>query len=114
MFDLMFNNPNDGDPAFRVALDRYRDRVVVAMNIDTQNNIQIVLPNAQLIPPPAQTDGRAGVVNYWNDEIDGKLRAPRFFTSERQLAVVAPVSGVEIYVWVQARALTKLGRGTDI
>src|SRR5216110_1216154 len=114
MFDLMFNNPNDGDPAFRVALDRYRDRVVVAMNIDTQNNIQIVLPNAQLIPPPAQTDGRVGFVNYWNDEIDGKLRAARFFTSERQLAGVAPVSGDEIYVSMPARALTKLGRSADI
>ncbi|PYK69443.1 MAG: hypothetical protein DME45_02175 [Verrucomicrobia bacterium] len=114
LFDLMFNNPNDGDPAFRAALDRYRDRVVVAMNIDTQNNIQIVLPNAQLIPPPAQTDGRVGFVNYWNDEIDGKLRAARFFTSERQLAGVAPVSGDEIYTSMPARALTKLGRSADI
>src|SRR5947199_8507032 len=114
MFDLMFNNPNDGDPAFRVALDRYRDRVVVAMNIDTQNNIQIVLPNLQLIPPLAQTDVRVGFVNYWNDEIDGKLRAARFFTSERQLAGVASVPGDEIYTSLPSRALTKLGHDADI
>src|SRR2546423_4266925 len=114
MFDLVFNNPNDGDPTFRAALDRYHDRVVVGMNIDTQNNTQIVLPNAQLISPPAQTDDRVGFVNYWNDEIDGKLRAARFFTSERQLAGVAPVSGDEIYAALPTRALTKLGRSTDI
>ena len=54
IFDLVFNNPNDGDPGFRAALDRYHDRVVVGMNIDTQNNTQIVLPNTQLIPPPAK------------------------------------------------------------
>src|SRR2546421_4130670 len=114
MFDMMFNNPNDGDPAFRAALDRYHDRVVVAMNIDTQNNTQIVLPNAQLIPPPAQMDDRVGFVNYWNDEIDGKLRAARFFTSERQLAGVAPVAGDEIYTSLPARALTKLGHSADI
>jgi adenylate cyclase len=114
MFDMMFNNPNDGDPAFRAALDRYHDRVVVGMNIDTLNNKQIVLPNAQLIPPPAQTDDRVGFVNYWNDEIDGKLRAARFFTSERQLAGVAPASGDEIYASMPSRALTKLGRSVDI
>src|SRR5437588_6454809 len=114
MFDLMFNNPNDGDPVFGAALDRYHDRVVVGMNIDTQNNTQIVLPNAQLIPPPAQMDDRVGFVNYWNDEIDGKLRAARFFTSERQLAGVAPVAGDEIYTSLPARALTKLGHSADI
>ena len=114
IFDLIFNNPNDGDLAFRAALDRYHDRVVVAMNIDTQNNTQIVLPNAQLIPPPAQTDDRVGFVNYWNDEIDGKLRAARFFTSERQLAGVASVPGDEIYTSLPSRALTKLGHDADI
>ena len=114
IFDLMFNNPNDGDPVFRAALDRYQDRVVVAMNIDTQNNTQIVLPNAQLVPPPAQMDDRVGFVNYWNDEIDGKLRAARFFTSERQLAGLAIVSGDEIYTSMPSRALTKLGHAADI
>ena len=114
IFDLVFNNPNDGDPGFRTALDRYHDRVVVGMNIDTQNNTQVVLPNTQLIPPPAETDDRVGFVNYWNDELDGKLRAARFFTSERQLAGVAPVSGDEVYTSMSARALTKLGRSADI
>src|SRR5947207_13135041 len=114
IFDLVFNNPNDGDPAFRAALDRYHDRVVVGMNIDTQNNTQIVLPNAQLIRSPSQTDDRVGFVNYWNDEIDGKLRAARFFTSERQLAGVAPGSGDESYTSMPSRALTKLGRRADI
>ena len=34
MFDMLFNPPNDGDPAFHVALDRYRDKVVVGANFD--------------------------------------------------------------------------------
>src|SRR6266513_2363614 len=114
IFDLVFNNPNDGDPGFHAALDRYHDRVVVGMNIDTQNNTQTVLPNTQLIPSPAQTDDRVGFVNYWNDEIDGKLRAARFFTSERQLAGVASVPGDEIYTALPSRALTKLGHDADI
>ena len=112
MFDMMFNNPNDGDSAFRAALDRYHDRVVVGMNIE--DNKQIVLPNAKLVLPPAQMDDRVGFVNYWNDEIDGKLRAARFFTSERQLAGVAPAPGDEIYASLPSRALTKLGHSADI
>jgi adenylate cyclase len=112
MFDMMFNNPNDGDYAFRAALDRYHDRVVVGMNIE--DNKQIVVPNAELVPPPAQMDDRVGFVNYWNDEIDGKLRAARFFTSERQLAGVAPAPGDEIYASLPSRALTKLGHSADI
>jgi len=112
MFDMMFNNPNDGDSAFRAALDRHHDRVVVGMNIE--DNKQIVLPNAKLVLPPAQMDDRVGFVNYWNDEIDGKLRAARFFTSERQLAGVAPAPGDEIYASLPSRALTKLGHIADI
>ncbi len=34
MFDIVFSPPNDGDPVFRQALERYRDRVVVGANID--------------------------------------------------------------------------------
>src|SRR4030095_11967916 len=29
MFDMIFNPPNDGDPAFHAALDRYHDKVVL-------------------------------------------------------------------------------------
>ena len=41
MFDMVFNNPNDGDPAFRAALDRYRDRVIIAMNVDMQDTAEM-------------------------------------------------------------------------
>src|SRR3989440_7268332 len=84
------------------------------MKIDTKNNPKIGPPTTTLNPPPAETDDRVGVVNYWNDALDGKLRAARFFTSERQLAGVAPVSGDEVYASMSSRALTKLGRSADI
>ena len=34
MFDLVFSPPNEGDPVFHDALEKYRDRVVLAANID--------------------------------------------------------------------------------
>lgn len=114
VFDVVFSPENDGDPAFRAALDRYHDRVVIGENFDTQNAAQLILPNPRLIQPPAQADDRVGFVNYWSDEIDGKLRAVRFFTSERQLAGQPAFSGDEIYESLAARALTKLGHRNDI
>ena len=52
IFDILFNPPNDGDAAFHVALDRYRDKVVVGANFDMQNAAQVITPNNTLIPPP--------------------------------------------------------------
>ena len=77
MFDLIFNPPNDADPAFHAALDRYRDKVVVAANFDIQNGAQAITPNDTLIPPPQFQDNRVGFVNFWPDPIDGKLALRR-------------------------------------
>ncbi len=90
IFDMLFDPPNEGDQIFRAALDRYRDRVVIGANFDVENGNELVLPNADLIPSPAQYDDRVGYANYWVDKQDGKLRAARFFTSERQLAGQKP------------------------
>ena len=78
MFDLLFNPPNDGDPAFHAALDRYRDKVVVSANFDFQNGAQAITPNDTLIPPPQLQDNRVGFVNFWPDPIDGKTRAATY------------------------------------
>ena len=51
MFDMIFSPPNDGDPSFHAALDRYHEKVVVGANFDLQNVLkpQAVTPNAVLI-----------------------------------------------------------------
>jgi len=88
VFDMLFNPPNDGDPAFHVALDRYRDKVVVGANFDMQNpnKLQEITPNNTLIPPPQLLDDRVGFVNFWADPIDGKIRAVTYRVTDRQLA----------------------------
>jgi CHASE2 domain-containing sensor protein len=113
IFDLLFNLPREGDQVFRAALDRYRDRVVISSNIDLENGNKLVLPNADLIPPPAQYDDRVGYVNYWIDKRD-VLRAARFFTSERQLAGQKPSPNEVPWASVVARAMEKLGRSNDV
>src|SRR6516225_10274576 len=78
IFDLVFNPPDDGDPALHAALERYRDKVVVSANFDFQNGVQGITPNATLISPPQFQDNRVGFVNFWPDPIDGKTRAATY------------------------------------
>src|SRR5882724_461288 len=114
VFDLVFNPPNDGDPAFHAALERYRDKVVVGANFDMENGAQAVTPNDALIPPPQLLDDRVGFVNFFPDSIDGKTRAVAYRVTNRQLAGLPPDPSEEVYESLSARALTKIGHGNDV
>ena len=114
IFDIAFNPLNDGDPAFHAALDRYRDKVVIAANFDMQNAAQIITPNDALIPPPQLQDDRVGFVNFWEDQIDGKIRAANYRVTNRQLAGLPPHPSQEVYESLSARALTKIGHANDV
>ena len=122
MFDLVFSSQTDVDPEFRAALDKYRDRVVIACNFDDQRNYQLVVPSSTLIPvpekkngqiPPPEQDDRVGFINYWTD-LDGVVRRARFHVSERQLAGQFEFPGSEIFTSMVARAATKLGRAAAV
>jgi adenylate cyclase len=114
MFDLLFNPPNDGDPVFHAALDRYRDKVVVSANFDMENGAQEITPNATLIPPPQMRDDRVGFVNFFPDSIDGKTRAATYRVTARQLVGMPSYHGEEVYESFSARALTKIGHAKDV
>ena len=114
VFDLLFNPPNDGDPAFHAALDRYHDKVVVGANFDMENGAQAVTPNDTLIPPPQLLDNRVGFVNFWPDAIDGKTRAVTYRVTNRELAGLPPHPSEEVYESLSARALAKIGNGNDV
>src|SRR5882724_4052327 len=124
VFDLLFNNSNDGDPAFHAALDRYRDKVVVSANFDFRDNtdqqgaehlnVQFITPNDTLIPPPQLQDNRVGFVNFWPDPIDDKTRAATYRVTNRQLYGSPPQPGDEIYDSFAARAVTKIGHANDV
>jgi len=114
MFDIIFNPPNEGDPAFHAALDRYHDKVALGANFDMQNAAQAVTPNNTLIPPPQLTDDRVGFVNFWADPIDGKIRAANYRVTDWELVDLPPHPGEEIFESLSARALSKIGHGNDV
>src|SRR4051812_33999120 len=119
MFDMIFNNPNDGDATFRSALDKYADRVVVGANFDFAQsaggtNAPFVLPNTNLIPQPQYQDHRVGYVNFWPDETDGKVRAARFHFTSSQWSGIPVAGDDDVFSSFSARALSKLGYSRDI
>jgi adenylate cyclase len=114
VFDLVFNPPNDGDPEFHAALDRYHAKVVLGANLDTENGVQMITPNDVLIPSPQLLDDRVGYVNFWPDTIDGKTRASIYRLTDRQLMGLPPHASEETYESLVSRALTKIGRGNDV
>jgi len=114
MFDMIFDQPNDGDAAFHDALERYRDRVVLGANFDMQNASQAVLPNSQLIPAPQLADNRVGYVIIFEDPLDQKIRSIRYTITDRQLAGLPPHPSQEVYESLSARALEKLGHAQDV
>ena len=114
MFDFVCNPPNDGDPTFHAALERYRDRVVVGANFDLSQNMQAVLPNPALIPPPALQDDRVGFVIFFSDPLDRKVRSVRYTTTDRILAGLEPHPSQEVFYAMSARVLAKIGHAADV
>jgi adenylate cyclase len=118
MFDLVFSPPNDGDPVFRQALDKYRDKVVLGANFDLsgiqEQQVKNVPPNPALIAAPAMEDDRVGYVIFFPDALDNKIRSARYTITDLQLVQESPVPGEKPYESLSARAMEKLGRATDV
>jgi adenylate cyclase len=120
MFDIIFNEPKDGDPAFRAALERYGDKVVIGANFDFSNVreqggvAQNVPPNESLISPPQMLDDRVGYVVFFNDWLDKKIRSVRYTITDMQLAQQPPRPGETPYEALSARALEKMGHAADV
>ena len=66
MFDLTFPTPTEGDEPFRLALDRYRDRVVIGSNFvsshrELTTSASHTRPPDSLIPQTVPMDDRVGL-----------------------------------------------------
>ena len=121
-FDIRMPGPRVGDAAFKAALDRFADKVVLGSNFETrdeninaqegqmQNRPVQELPSASLIPPPPPADSRVGFVNFYPDP-DGKLRRIHFRTTLLEFFNYAPRKDEEEQFSLAARVLQKAGHG---
>ncbi len=114
-FDLLFTNPRDGDEAFREALEKYREHVVIGSNFDSgdRTNGRIgthVVPSASLIRPTRPMDERIAFVNFWPDA-DGVVRRAIYQVTEPDVFGGAPEPDEEVFDSFAAKALKKSGHG---
>jgi adenylate cyclase len=135
MFDIVFSSAGEGDEAFRAALDRYRDKVVIGANVEFSRlgeggqGPKLIPPSSSLIPnqpldaarwkssllPPSQmVDDRVGYVVFFPDPLDGKIRSIRYTVTERLLSFDLPFGGEPEFDALSARAMEKLGHGNDV
>ena len=120
MFDIVFGKPMEGDEAFRAALDRYRDKVVIGANFDfsqvrEQGGMVVnVPPTPDLIPPPQMKDDRIGYVVVFPDPLDNLIRSFSYRVTDSQLIGMPPQPDEVPYEALSTRALRKLGRADDI
>ncbi len=114
--DLLFPTPRDGDEAFRAALDKYRDRVVLGSNFtklerEGTSTDTYVVPAPNLIPQTSPQDDRIGFVNYWGD---GVVRRASYLRTMTSIFGDDPVAGEEVFESLPARVLEKSGNGNLI
>ena len=111
--DLLFTNPKEGDEAFRAALNKYRDHVVVGSNFDSgdRNKGRIgthVVPSASLVVPTRPIDDRVAFVNFWPDP-DGVVRRAHYHVTEPDVFGGTPEPDEELFDSFAAKALKKSG-----
>src|SRR5206468_10882396 len=97
--DLMFPTSRQGDDAFRDALDRHENKVVIGSDFavtEREKGFMLKIfsaPTTTLISGNAKNDDRVGYVNFWTDP-DGVTR--HAYYSVTDLEVLGGGSG-EVY-----------------
>ncbi len=119
IFDMIFPNPRDGDEAFRAALDKYHDRVVIGVNLKEHsedadaeqstltNKPSLILPTEQLEPPKGR-ESWLGYVNVHPDS-DRIVRRFRYRTTLLEFFGIPPSDQDEEIFSLAARGLQKAG-----
>jgi adenylate cyclase len=115
LFDLTFPTATDGDEPFRLALERYKDHVVVGSNFVSASSRGFAMSSAShtrppdsLIPQTTPVDDRVAYTNFWPDEDDVVRRAQYRVTFEQVEGGAADAKS-ERFLSLGARGLMKAG-----
>jgi adenylate cyclase len=119
MFDIMFPGPKDGDDAFRAALEKYRDVVVIGSNlqvgVEINGSIQdlITTPSESLIPGEDRLfDSRVGYVNFKPEF--SVVRGAQYRTTKEEYFNEKPDPTARELLSLTAQGATKAGYGALI
>jgi adenylate cyclase len=113
VFDLNFPTPTVNDPAFRAALDRHADHVVIASNFNFLDK-SLVRPCETLIPQTSRNDSRVGFANFWPDD-DEVVRRGQYRVSFNDFRETGrSESGAAQFLSLAGAALAKAGFASSI
>ena len=105
IFDVTYPNSKPEDEVLRNALERHRDKVVVAGHIDDATVSTFIGPAPSLLPETEPRDARIGFDNWWPDS-DNIIRRSRY-----RWALEHGVWQSNEELSLAARALQKIGKG---
>ena len=115
IFDLTFPTPTAGDEPFRLALEKYKDRVIIGSNFVsaasrnfTTISASHTRPPDSLVPQTTPMDDRVAYTNFWPDEDDVVRRAQYRITFD-QVQGLVPGSASERFLSLGGRGLVKAG-----
>ncbi len=123
VFDVVFPSEREGDDAFRAALERHRDRVVIGTNLVTSEQDETslglvsrpkkhILPTPKLQPSP-EGPSWLGFVNVYPDS-DFLVRRTFYRTTLLELTGIPAAHDSEQIYSLAARSLEKAGFGARI
>ena len=110
VFDMVFPLPNTGDDAFRAALDRHRDRVIIGAQIIEESGGGTFQPPAATLIADPRHDPRVGYLSYRGDAIDNVIRSLWFTTTQETYFGRRPHVGDTVYPSLLTSVLRQLGR----
>jgi adenylate cyclase len=117
VLDMLLASEGAADSQLRTVLEKYRDRVVIGANVESETtergvSLGLTVPSPSFLPQiggtPVVLDERVGLVNMWPDD-DGVLRRARFRIRNSELSDLVNAGSDAVLETLSARALRKLG-----
>ncbi len=112
IFDMVFPGEREGDDAFREALIKYADHVVIGTRFDDNKEVGAGVPSYELptpkLQPPVGSPSWMGFVNVRADD-DGLVRRISYRTTQLEFAGIPADEGREELLSLAARGLEKAG-----
>jgi Adenylate cyclase, family 3 (some proteins contain HAMP domain) len=119
ILDFIFDQPREGDPELKAALDRHPGKIVLAQNfsVDDQDPSRdfddihaMTVPSTTLVEEGAD-NVPIGYVNFWGDE-DGVVRNARYRQTLSDTIGRVPNTGEKVYESLSMVAARLLGADT--
>ncbi len=123
MVDFLFPKPAAGDRALQAALERYPNKVVIGCNyvprVEDEDGAKgggdaMQIPPSTVLPLE-KASSFIGLVTFFPDNRDGRIRGARFHIDQRELGGFPPSSDpTDQFTALSARAAEKIGLGANV